>query len=76
MQSLFDQFLLGFYEQQARRRMPISRTNQQIEVGTLYEDPGIEAKNNQWRRILLLVVAITVSFRNQVRFFYSPMSFI
>ena len=53
----------GFYEQNARRRPGIGvigRESEAGETGTVYEDPGIEAKNNQWRRILLLVVAITV----------------
>ncbi|XP_057341898.1 zinc transporter ZIP11 isoform X1 [Microplitis mediator] len=52
----------GFYEQNTRRRMPgsVSRNSEVGEQGCVYEDPGIEAKNNQWRRIVLLVVAITV----------------
>ncbi|CAG5093953.1 Similar to Slc39a11: Zinc transporter ZIP11 (Rattus norvegicus) [Cotesia congregata] len=52
----------GFYEQNTRRRIPesTSRSSEITEQGSVYEDPGIEAKNNQWRRILLLVVAITV----------------
>ncbi|XP_074099206.1 zinc/iron regulated transporter-related protein 48C isoform X2 [Cotesia typhae] len=53
---------VGFYEQNTRRRIPesTSRSSEITEQGSVYEDPGIEAKNNQWRRILLLVVAITV----------------
>ncbi|XP_051170947.1 zinc transporter ZIP11 isoform X2 [Leptopilina boulardi] len=53
---------VGFYEQSTRRRPTsgIQRPNESGEVGTLYEDPGNESKNNQWRRILLLVIAITV----------------
>ncbi|KAJ8679236.1 hypothetical protein QAD02_015023, partial [Eretmocerus hayati] len=52
----------GFYEQNTRRRQQsgMQRTNNPNEVGTLYEDPSNEIKNNQWKRILLLVVAITV----------------
>ncbi|XP_033210823.1 zinc transporter ZIP11 isoform X1 [Belonocnema kinseyi] len=52
----------GFYEQSTRRRPAggIQRPTEAEETGTLYEDPGNELKNNQWRRILLLVVAITV----------------
>ncbi|XP_067213932.1 zinc transporter ZIP11 isoform X3 [Linepithema humile] len=51
----------GFYEQNSRRRQltNINRT-EPAEIGTVYEDPNNEAKNNQWRRILLLVVAITI----------------
>jgi len=54
----------GFYEQNSRRRqiMNINRSSESAEIGTVYEDPNNEAKNNQWRRILLLVVAITVYF--------------
>ncbi|XP_008559248.1 zinc transporter ZIP11 isoform X2 [Microplitis demolitor] len=53
---------VGFYEQNTRRRIPgsVSRNSEIGEQGCVYEDPGIEAKNNQWRRIVLLVVAITV----------------
>ena len=56
----------GFYEQNARRRQQPGggthqRNNEPGEVGTMYEDPSNEMKNNQWKRILLLVVAITVS---------------
>ncbi|XP_026825359.1 zinc transporter ZIP11-like isoform X2 [Ooceraea biroi] len=53
---------VGFYEQNSRRRQitNINRTPESAEIGTIYEDPNNEAKNNQWRRILLLVVAITV----------------
>ncbi|XP_033210824.1 zinc transporter ZIP11 isoform X2 [Belonocnema kinseyi] len=53
---------VGFYEQSTRRRPAggIQRPTEAEETGTLYEDPGNELKNNQWRRILLLVVAITV----------------
>ncbi|XP_066594960.1 zinc transporter ZIP11 isoform X1 [Prorops nasuta] len=52
----------GFYEQNARRRQTgnVQRPSEIGEIGTLYEDPSNEAKNNQWRRILLLVIAITV----------------
>ncbi|KAL0102535.1 hypothetical protein PUN28_018075 [Cardiocondyla obscurior] len=52
----------GFYEQNSRRRQitSINRSSESAEIGTVYEDPNNEAKNNQWRRILLLVVAITV----------------
>ncbi|KAM0728805.1 Zinc transporter ZIP11 [Formica fusca] len=52
----------GFYEQNSRRRQitNINRSSESAEIGTVYEDPNNEAKNNQWRRILLLVVAITV----------------
>ncbi|EFN60394.1 Zinc transporter ZIP11 [Camponotus floridanus] len=53
----------GFYEQNSRRRQiaNINRSSESAEIGTtIYEDPNNEAKNNQWRRILLLVVAITV----------------
>ncbi|KAL6421774.1 hypothetical protein ACFW04_010956 [Cataglyphis niger] len=54
----------GFYEQNSRRRQitNINRSSESAEIGTVYEDPNNEAKNNQWRRILLLVVAITVYF--------------
>lgn len=54
----------GFYEQNSRRRQitNINRSSELAEIGTVYEDPNNEAKNNQWRRILLLVVAITVYF--------------
>ncbi|XP_063980951.1 zinc transporter ZIP11 isoform X2 [Diachasmimorpha longicaudata] len=53
---------VGFYEQSTRRRQPgsLSRGSELGDLGMVYEDPGNEAKNNQWRRILLLVVAITV----------------
>lgn len=53
---------VGFYEQNTRRRQiaNISRPTEPSEIGTIYEDPNNELKNNQWRRILLLVVAITV----------------
>lgn len=53
---------VGFYEQNSRRRQitNINRSSELAEIGTVYEDPNNEAKNNQWRRILLLVVAITV----------------
>ncbi|XP_032669125.1 zinc transporter ZIP11 isoform X1 [Odontomachus brunneus] len=52
----------GFYEQNSRRRQiaNINRASESGEIGTVYEDPNNEARNNQWRRILLLVVAITV----------------
>ncbi|XP_020288944.1 zinc transporter ZIP11 isoform X2 [Pseudomyrmex gracilis] len=53
---------VGFYEQNSRRRQiaNINRPTESAEIGTVYEDPNNEANNNQWRRILLLVVAITV----------------
>lgn len=53
---------VGFYEQNTRRRQiaNINRPSESGEIGTIYEDPNNEVKNNQWRRILLLVVAITV----------------
>ncbi|XP_032669126.1 zinc transporter ZIP11 isoform X2 [Odontomachus brunneus] len=53
---------VGFYEQNSRRRQiaNINRASESGEIGTVYEDPNNEARNNQWRRILLLVVAITV----------------
>ncbi|XP_014211371.1 zinc transporter ZIP11 isoform X1 [Copidosoma floridanum] len=52
----------GFYEQNARRRQQssVQRTSEVGDPGTIYEDPNIEAKNDQWKRILLLVIAITV----------------
>ncbi|KAL7295209.1 hypothetical protein TKK_0011515 [Trichogramma kaykai] len=52
----------GFYEQNARRRQPANpiRNQESGEVMATYEDPGSEAKNDQWKRILLLVIAITV----------------
>lgn len=52
----------GFYEQNTRRRQiaNVDRPAEQEETGTIYEDPNNECKNNQWRRVLLLVVAITV----------------
>ncbi|XP_076235600.1 zinc/iron regulated transporter-related protein 48C isoform X1 [Calliopsis andreniformis] len=52
----------GFYEQNARRRQiaNINRPVEQGEIGAVYEDPNNEQKNNQWKRVLLLVVAITV----------------
>lgn len=58
-----DPMFTGFYEQNARRRQQsgIQRSSEPGEVGTIYENPDTEAKNNQWKRILLLVVAITVS---------------
>lgn len=54
----------GFYEQNSRRRQiaNINRASESGEIDTVYEDPNNEARNNQWRRILLLVVAITVHF--------------
>lgn len=39
----------------------MARSTEIDDAGTMYEDPVNEEKNNQWRRILLLVVAITVS---------------
>ncbi|XP_076680139.1 zinc/iron regulated transporter-related protein 48C isoform X2 [Andrena cerasifolii] len=53
---------VGFYEQNTRRRQTanINRPAEQGEIGAIYEDPNNEQKNNQWRRVLLLVVAITV----------------
>lgn len=55
--------LAGFYEQNTRRRQiaNVNRPAEVGEIGTIYEDPNNELKNNQWRRVLLLVVAITVS---------------
>ncbi|XP_076182931.1 zinc/iron regulated transporter-related protein 48C isoform X1 [Ptiloglossa arizonensis] len=52
----------GFNEQNTRRRQiaNISRPEEQRELGMLYENPDNERKNNQWKRVLLLVVAITV----------------
>ncbi|KOC68736.1 Zinc transporter ZIP11 [Habropoda laboriosa] len=55
--------ITGFYEQNTRRRQiaNISRpAAEQGEIGTIYENPNNESKSNQWRRVLLLVVAITV----------------
>ena len=62
LSNLFEIFS-GFYEQSTRRRPAgsIQRPSEVEDIGTLYEDPGNELKNNQWRRILLLVIAITVS---------------
>ncbi|XP_046737385.1 zinc transporter ZIP11 isoform X2 [Diprion similis] len=54
---------VGFYEQSTRRRQTANtaaRIPEAGDAGTVYEDPNDEAKNDQWRRILLLVVAITV----------------
>lgn len=53
---------VGFYEQNARRRQiaNVNRPVEQDETGAIYEDPNNESKNNQWKRVLLLVVAITV----------------
>ncbi|XP_076757603.1 zinc/iron regulated transporter-related protein 48C isoform X2 [Xylocopa sonorina] len=53
---------VGFYEQNTRRRQiaSINEPTEQGEIGTVYENPNNENKNNQWRRVLLLVVAITV----------------
>ncbi|XP_076182932.1 zinc/iron regulated transporter-related protein 48C isoform X2 [Ptiloglossa arizonensis] len=53
---------VGFNEQNTRRRQiaNISRPEEQRELGMLYENPDNERKNNQWKRVLLLVVAITV----------------
>ncbi|XP_012271638.1 zinc transporter ZIP11 isoform X1 [Orussus abietinus] len=52
----------GFYEQNARRRQAgvPPRPLETGDAGTVYENPTDEVKNSQWRRILLLVVAITV----------------
>ncbi|KOX79191.1 Zinc transporter ZIP11 [Melipona quadrifasciata] len=52
----------GFYEQNTRKRQTanVNRPAEQEEISTIYEDPNNECKNNQWRRVLLLVVAITV----------------
>ncbi|XP_017767288.1 PREDICTED: zinc transporter ZIP11 isoform X1 [Eufriesea mexicana] len=52
----------GFYEQNTRRRQiaNVNRPAEHGEIGTIYENPNNECKNNQWRRVLLLVVAITV----------------
>ena len=55
----------GFYEQNARKRQHAGSLRSQepsSEVGTTYEDSSLEAKNDQWKRILLLVIAITVSY--------------
>ncbi|XP_017767289.1 PREDICTED: zinc transporter ZIP11 isoform X2 [Eufriesea mexicana] len=53
---------VGFYEQNTRRRQiaNVNRPAEHGEIGTIYENPNNECKNNQWRRVLLLVVAITV----------------
>ncbi|XP_006565725.1 zinc transporter ZIP11 isoform X3 [Apis cerana] len=53
---------VGFYEQNTRRRQiaNINRPTEQGEIGTIYDDPNNECRNNQWKRVLLLVVAITV----------------
>ncbi|XP_012271639.1 zinc transporter ZIP11 isoform X2 [Orussus abietinus] len=53
---------VGFYEQNARRRQAgvPPRPLETGDAGTVYENPTDEVKNSQWRRILLLVVAITV----------------
>ncbi|XP_053988841.1 zinc transporter ZIP11 isoform X5 [Hylaeus volcanicus] len=52
----------GFNEQNTRRRhiANIHRPAEEGELGALYEDLHNDRKNNQWRRVLLLVVAITV----------------
>ncbi|XP_031837165.1 zinc/iron regulated transporter-related protein 48C isoform X1 [Nomia melanderi] len=52
----------GFNEQNTRRRQiaHISAPADQGELEAIYEDLNTEQKNSQWRRILLLVVAITV----------------
>ncbi|XP_033335719.1 zinc/iron regulated transporter-related protein 48C isoform X1 [Megalopta genalis] len=52
----------GFNEQNTRRRQIalISPPTEQGEPEMIYEDLTHEQKNSQWRRILLLVVAITV----------------
>ncbi|XP_076293566.1 zinc/iron regulated transporter-related protein 48C isoform X2 [Lasioglossum baleicum] len=54
---------VGFNEQNTRRRQQIAHINssaEQEELEAVYECSDIEQKNSQWRRILLLVVAITV----------------
>ncbi|XP_031837175.1 zinc/iron regulated transporter-related protein 48C isoform X2 [Nomia melanderi] len=53
---------VGFNEQNTRRRQiaHISAPADQGELEAIYEDLNTEQKNSQWRRILLLVVAITV----------------
>ncbi|XP_033335720.1 zinc/iron regulated transporter-related protein 48C isoform X2 [Megalopta genalis] len=53
---------VGFNEQNTRRRQIalISPPTEQGEPEMIYEDLTHEQKNSQWRRILLLVVAITV----------------
>ncbi|XP_054008509.1 zinc transporter ZIP11 isoform X3 [Hylaeus anthracinus] len=53
---------VGFNEQNTRRRhiANIHRPAEEGELGALYEDLHNDRKNNQWRRVLLLVVAITV----------------
>ncbi|XP_078034687.1 zinc/iron regulated transporter-related protein 48C isoform X1 [Augochlora pura] len=52
----------GFNEQNTRRRQIalISSPTEQEGPEVIYEDLTREQKNSQWRRILLLVVAITV----------------
>lgn len=53
----------GFYERNTRRRQPelSSRGGNEAEVLTEnYDSDGNEAQKKQWRRVLLLVVAITV----------------
>ncbi|XP_078034689.1 zinc/iron regulated transporter-related protein 48C isoform X2 [Augochlora pura] len=53
---------VGFNEQNTRRRQIalISSPTEQEGPEVIYEDLTREQKNSQWRRILLLVVAITV----------------
>ncbi|XP_076648896.1 zinc/iron regulated transporter-related protein 48C isoform X2 [Halictus rubicundus] len=53
---------VGFNEQNTRRRQiaHISAAADQEELEAVYEYSDNEQKNSQWRRILLLVVAITV----------------
>ncbi|XP_012262349.1 zinc transporter ZIP11 isoform X1 [Athalia rosae] len=53
----------GFYEQSTRRRQTggtMQRVPETEDIETVYGVPNIEAKNEQWRRILLLIVAVTV----------------
>ncbi|XP_076648888.1 zinc/iron regulated transporter-related protein 48C isoform X1 [Halictus rubicundus] len=54
--------IYGFNEQNTRRRQiaHISAAADQEELEAVYEYSDNEQKNSQWRRILLLVVAITV----------------
>ncbi|XP_012262350.1 zinc transporter ZIP11 isoform X2 [Athalia rosae] len=54
---------VGFYEQSTRRRQTggtMQRVPETEDIETVYGVPNIEAKNEQWRRILLLIVAVTV----------------
>ncbi|XP_076633326.1 zinc/iron regulated transporter-related protein 48C isoform X3 [Colletes latitarsis] len=53
---------VGFNDQHTRRRQiaNINRPAEQGELGEIYEGFNNERTNNQWRRVLLLIVAITV----------------